>query len=138
MAAKAKRRERRGQKEARGVRDEMEREREGISKSSLRQMVRSFARGTFWNKRGSAIDVWRMVRRRFAKITVSSQKLRQLRRKRRKGSLRSKRFRASSTRKLGPERKKGAGKGGKEKLVKQARETDAGKREVATIERRQK
>lgn len=116
----------------------MEREREGISKSSLRQMVRSFARGTFWNKRGSAIDVWRMVRRRFAKITVSSQKLRQLRRKRRKGSLRSKRFRASSTRKLGPERKKGTGWGGKEKLVKQARETDAGKREVATIERRQK
>ena len=91
-------------------------------------MVGPFARGTFWNKRGAAIDVWRMVRRRFAKITVSSQKLRQLRRKRRKGSLRSKRFRASSTRKLGPERKKGAG-GGKEKLVKQARETDAGKRE---------
>ena len=83
-------------------------------------------RGTFWNKRGAAIDVWRMVRRRFAKITVSSQKLRQLSRKRRKGSLRSKRFRASSTRKLGPERKKGAA-GGKEKLVKQAR--DAGKRE---------
>ena len=90
-------------------------------------MVGPFARGTFWNKRGSAIDVWRMVRRRFAKITVSSQKLRQLRRKRRKGSLRSKRFRACSTRKLGPERKKGAA--GKEKLAKQARETDAGKRE---------
>lgn len=35
--AKAKRRERRGQKEARGVRDELEREREGISKSSLRK-----------------------------------------------------------------------------------------------------
>ena len=90
-------------------------------------MVGPFARGTFWNKRGAAIDVWRMVRRRFAKITVSSQKLRQLRRKRRKGSLRSKRFRASSPRKLGPERKKGAE--GKEKLAKQARETDAGKRE---------
>ena len=70
------------------------------------------------------------MRRRFAKITVSSQKLRQLRRKRRKGSLRSKRFRASSTRKLGPERKKGAGGGwGEEKLAKQVRETDAGKRE---------
>ena len=91
-------------------------------------MVGPFARGTFWNERGAAIDVWRMVRRRFAKITVSSQKLRQLRRKRRKGSLRCKRFRTSSTRKLGPERKKGWG-GGKEKLVKQARETDAGKRE---------
>ena len=91
-------------------------------------MVGSFARGTFWNKRGAEIDVWRMVRRRFAKITASSQKLSQLRRKRRKGSLRSKRFRASSTRKLGPERKKGAA-GGKEELVKQARETDAGKRE---------
>lgn len=90
-------------------------------------MVGPFARGTFWNKSGAAIDVWRMVRRRFAKITVSSQKLRQLRRKRRKGSLRSKRFRASSTRKLGPERKKGAG--GEEKLAKQARKTDAGKRE---------
>lgn len=86
-----------------------------------------FARGTFWNKSGAAIDVWRMVRRRFAKITVSSQKLRQLRRKRRKGSLRCKRPCASSTRKLGPEREKGAG--GKEKLAKQARETDAGKRE---------
>ena len=90
-------------------------------------MVGSFARGTFWNKRGAEIDVWRMVRRRFLKITASSQKLRQLRRKRRKGSLRCKRPCASSTRKLGPERKKGAG--GKEKLAKQARETDAGKRE---------
>lgn len=90
-------------------------EREGFSKSSLRQMVRSFARGTrFCNKRGAAIDVWRMRRRRFLKITVSSQKLRQLRRKRRKGSLRSKRsFRAGSTRKLGPERKKGQGGEGK-------------------------
>ena len=101
-------------------------------------MVGPFARGTFWNKRGSAIDVWRMVRRRFAKITVSSQKLRQLRRKRRKGSLRSKRFHASSTRKLGPERKKGAG-GGKEKLVKQGVEKQTlGREKVATIERRQK
>ena len=35
--AKAKRNERRGQKEAGGVRDELEREREGISKSSLRK-----------------------------------------------------------------------------------------------------
>ena len=67
------------------------------------------------------------MRRRFAKITVSSQKLRQLRTKRRKGSLRGKRFRASSTRKLGPEKEKGGG--GKEKLAKQTRETDAGKRE---------
>ena len=100
-------------------------------------MVGPFARGTFWNKRGAAIDVWRMVRRRFAKITVSSQKLRQLRRKRRKGSLRSERFRASSTRKLGPERKEGAG--GKEKLAKQARETETlGREKVATTERRQK
>ena len=90
-------------------------------------MVGPFARGTFWNKRGAAIDVWRMVRRRFAKITVSSQKLRQLRRKRRKGSLRSKRFHASSTRKLGPERKKGAGGGRKSSLNRL--ETDAGKRE---------
>ena len=92
--AKAKRKERRGQKETGGVRDELEREREGFSKSSLRQMVGSFARGKFWSEREAAVDVWRMVRRRFAKITVSSQKLRQLRRKRRKGSLRSKRFRA--------------------------------------------
>ena len=107
-----------------------EREREGFSKSSLRQMVRSFARGgtRFCNKRGAAIDVWRMRRRRFLKITASSQKLHQLRRKRRKGSLRSKRsFHAGSTRKLGPEREKG--EGGKEKLAKQTRETDAGKRQ---------
>jgi len=35
--AKAKRKERRGQKEAGGMRDELEREREGISESSLRK-----------------------------------------------------------------------------------------------------
>ena len=90
-------------------------------------MVGSFARGTFWNKRGASIDVWRMVKRRFAKITASSQKLRQLCRKRRKGSLRSKRFHASSTRRLVPERKKG--EGGEEELAKQARETNSGKRQ---------
>lgn len=101
-------------------------------------MVGSFAQGTFWNKRGAAIDVWRMVRRRFAKITVSSQKLRQLRRKRRKGSLRSKRFRASSTRKLGPERKKGAGGGGRKSLLNRLEKKTLGREKVATIERRQK
>lgn len=99
-------------------------------------MAGSFARGTFWNKRGAAIDVWRMVRRRFAKMTVSSQKLRQLRTKRRKGSLRGKRFRASSTRKLGPERKKGAE--GRKSLLNRLEKQTLGREKVATIERRQK
>ena len=104
-------------------------------------MVRPFARGTFWNKRGAAIDVWRMGRRRFLKITASSQKLRQLGRKRRKGSLRSKRPRASSTRKLGPERKKGARGGGgwgRKSLLNRLEKQTLGREKVATIERRQK
>ena len=101
-------------------------------------MVGPFARGTFWNKRGAAIDVWRMGRRRFTKITVSSQKLRQLRRKRRKGSLRSKRPRASSTRNLGPERKKGAGGGGRKSSLNRLEKQTLGREKVATIERRQK
>ena len=100
-------------------------------------MVGSFARRKFLNKRGAAIDVWRMVRRRFAKITASSQKLSQLSRKRRKGSLHSKRFCASSTRKLGPERKKGAGGGRKSSLNRLEKQT-LGREKVATIERRQK
>ena len=90
-------------------------------------MVGPFARGTFWNKRGAAIDVWRMVRRRFAKITVSSQKLRQLRRRGGKVA-----YVASVSVQVPPESwdpRGKRGRGGKEKLVKQARETDAGKRE---------
>lgn len=99
-------------------------------------MAGSFARGTFWNKRGASIDVWRMVKRRFAKITASSQKLPQLCRKRRKGSLRSKRFHASSTRRLLPERKRG--RVGRKSLLNRLEKQTLGRDKVASIERRQK